>query len=150
HGVLAQRLWSTLPGVGTVVVLGLLTRDLAGERAGLIAALAGAVFVDLAAQDVLVMSEGMYALTIVLTVFAAYRFIRRPDPLHAGYLGGAIALAALTRAEGVLLLLILLVPLALRARELSMRRRLVCAGAGVLVAAVLFAPWLVYNNVDRF
>lgn len=149
-GVLAQRLWSTLPGVGTVIVLGLLTRDLAGERAGLIAAVAGAVFVDLAAQDVLVMSEGMYALTIILTVFAAYRFIRRPDLLHAGYLGGAIALAALTRAEGVLLVAILLVPLALRARELSMRRRFACAGAGILVTGALLAPWFVYNNVDRF
>jgi 4-amino-4-deoxy-L-arabinose transferase-like glycosyltransferase len=150
QGVLAQRLWSTLPGVGTVIVLGLLTRDLAGERPGLIAAAVGAVFVDLAAQDVLVMSEGMYALTIVVTVFAAYRFIRRPDLLHAGFLGGAIALAALTRAEGALLLLILLVPLALRARELSLRRRFACAGAGLLVAAVLFAPWLAYNNTGRF
>jgi 4-amino-4-deoxy-L-arabinose transferase-like glycosyltransferase len=150
QSVVAQRLWSTLPGVGTVVVLGILMRDLVGERAGLLAAAVGAVFVDLVAQDVLVMSEGLYALTIIVTVYAAYRFLRRPDLRHAGYLGGAIALAALTRAEGVLLLLILLVPLALRARDLSVRRRFACIGVGAVVAAVLIAPWFVYNNVDRF
>ena len=142
---MALRLWSTLPGVGTVVLLGLLTRDLAGERAGLIAAALGAVFVDLVAQDVILMSEGMFAFTIVLTVFLAYRFLRQPDLLRAGLLGGAIALAALTRAEGALLFVILLVPLALRARELPMARRLGCIAVGGLVVLVLFAPWFAYN-----
>lgn len=149
-GTLAQRLWSCLPGGGTVFLLGLLGRDLAGERTGLIAAALGAVSADLFVQDVLVMSEGMFAFTIVLTVLLAYRFIRRPTLLRAALLGGGITLAALTRAEGALLFVILLLPLALRARELSTGRRLACVGTGAVVALALCAPWLVYNNVNRF
>jgi hypothetical protein len=149
-GLLAQRLWSSLPGAGTVVLLGILGRDLAGERTGLLAAALGAVYVDLFVQDVLLMSEGMFGLTIVLTVLFAYRFVRRPDLVRAGLLAGAIALASLTRAEGALLFVVLLVPLALRARDLSVGRRLGCIAVGAGVALVLFAPWLTYNNVDRF
>lgn len=143
--LLAQRLWSCVPGTGTVILLGLLTRDLAGERAGLIAAGLGAVFVELFAQDVLVMSEGLFGFTIVLTVLLSYRFLRQPNLLRAGLLAGAIALASLTRAEGALLFVILLVPLALRAKELELPRRLACIGVGALVAIVVFAPWVVYN-----
>ncbi len=143
------RLWSTLPGVGTVLVLGVLGRELAGERAGLIAAALGALFVDLVAQDVILWSEGMFAFTIVLTVWLAYRYLRAPGLLRAALLGGAIALAALTRAEGVLLLVILLVPLAVRARAISPARRLACIAIGGLVALALFTPWFVYN-ANRF
>lgn len=149
-GLMAQRLWSCLPGAGTVLLLGILGRDLAGERAGLIAAALGAVSISLLVQDVLLMSEGMFAFTIVLTALLAYRFIRRPTLWSGAWLGGAIALAALTRAEGALLFVILLVPLALRARELPMARRLGCIGVGAALALVLCAPWLVYNNVNRF
>jgi predicted membrane-bound dolichyl-phosphate-mannose-protein mannosyltransferase len=138
--LLAQRLWSCVPGTGTVILLGLLTRDLAGERAGLIAAGLGAVFVELFAQDVLVMSEGLFGFTIVLTVLLSYRFLRQPNLLRAGLLAGAIALASLTRAEGALLFVILLVPLALRAKELELPRRLACICVGALVAIVVFAP----------
>jgi 4-amino-4-deoxy-L-arabinose transferase-like glycosyltransferase len=149
-GLLAQRIWSAVPGAGTVFLLGILGRDLAGERTGLLAAALGAVYVDLFVQDVLLMSEGMFALTIVLTVLLAYRFVRRPDLVRAGLLAGAIALASLTRAEGALLFVILLVPLALRARDLRLGRRLACIAVGAGVALVLFAPWLTYNNIDRF
>jgi hypothetical protein len=43
------------------------------------------------------------------------------------------------------LFVILLVPLALRAKELELPRRLACIGVGALVAVVLFAPWVAYN-----
>ena len=114
------RLWSTLPGVGTVVLLGVLGRDLASDRAGLLAAALGTVFLDLVVQDVLLWSEGMFAFTIVLTVWLAYRYVRAPSTHAPALLGGAIALAALHGAEGVLLLVILLLPLALRARAIPL------------------------------
>ncbi len=142
---LALRLWCALPGVLTVVVLGLLGRRLAGDRAGLLAAGMGAVFVDLWAQDVGLWSEGLFALTLVWTVYAAYEFIARPTRGHAALLGVAITLAALTRAEAVALYPLLLLPLALRARDLPLRRRLDLVATGLVVSAVLFAPWVAYN-----
>jgi 4-amino-4-deoxy-L-arabinose transferase-like glycosyltransferase len=147
---LYQRLWSSLVVVGIVVVLGLLGREIAGERSGLVAAVLGALSISLVAQSVNLMSEGLFALTILLTVWLSYRFIRAPGLLNAGLLGGAIALASLTRAEGALLFVILLLPLALRARALPMGRRIACVVVGGLVGLVLFSPWLIYNNTGRF
>lgn len=146
---LAFRLWSTLPGIGTVLLVGLTARDLADDAAGLLAAALAAVYVDFFAQDVGLWSEGMFIFTIALTVYASYRFIRRPDFAHAVFVGGAIALAALTRAEAALLLVFLLLPLALRARAVPFGRRLGLLAAGLGIAAVLFAPWAVYNS-QRF
>jgi 4-amino-4-deoxy-L-arabinose transferase-like glycosyltransferase len=147
---LYQRLWSSLILVGIVVLLGLLGREIAGERTGLVAAVLGAVSISLVAQNVNLMSEGLFAFTVLLTVWLSYRFIRAPGLLSAGLLGGAIALASLTRAEGALLFLILLLPLALRARALPMARRIGCVVVGGLVGLVLFSPWLIYNNTGRF
>ncbi|MGZ6974153.1 MAG: ArnT family glycosyltransferase [Acidimicrobiia bacterium] len=148
--VLLHRLWSCLPGTGTVVLLGFIGRDLAGRRAGLIAAALAAVSIELFAQDVLLWSEGLYGFTVALTVFTAYRYLRRPDRLHAGLLAGAIALASLTRAEAVFLFLILFVPLVLRNRAETWGRRFATVGIGAVVAIVMIGPWLVYNNSGRF
>lgn len=149
-GTLGLRLWSLLPGVGTVVVLGLLGRDLFDERAGLLAAALSAISISLFAQDVLLWSEGLYGFTIALTVFAAYRYLRRPDFVHAALFSGAIALATLTRAEAAVLFLILFVPLALRGSDVAWPRRFARVGIGALVGIVLLAPWVAYNNNGRF
>jgi 4-amino-4-deoxy-L-arabinose transferase-like glycosyltransferase len=146
HGSLALRLWSAIGVAATVLLAGLLGRDLAGERAGLIAAAIAAVFVDVAGLSLTGWSEGVYGCTIALSVYAAYRFIASPDVAHALFLGVAITLAALTRAEAVLLYAILLVPLVWRARRRSPARRLVLLGAALGVAALLFAPWIAYNG----
>ncbi len=146
---LALRLWCTVPGTLTVVMVGLLARDLAGEAAGLLAAAFAAVFVDLWAQDVLLWSEGVFAFLVVSTVYASYRFVKRPDFVRAMVLGGAITLLALTRAEGVVLYLILLAPLVLRARGVVLARRLGMLGAALGVGALLFTPWIAYN-AQRF
>jgi 4-amino-4-deoxy-L-arabinose transferase-like glycosyltransferase len=143
---LAARLWCTVPGTFTVVLLGLLTRDLFDETAGLLAAGLAAVFAELWVQDVLVWSEGMFAFLVVLTVLVSYRFIKRPDLAHAAVLGGAISLLSLTRAEGVLLYPILLLPLVLRVRGASLGRRAALLGSAFAVSALLFAPWTIYNS----
>jgi 4-amino-4-deoxy-L-arabinose transferase-like glycosyltransferase len=148
--VLLHRLWSCLPGVATVVLLGLIGREIASRRTGLIAAALAAISIELFVQDVMLWSEGMYGFTLALTIFFAYRYLRRPDFLHIALLSGAIALAALTRAEAVFLFVILLVPLALRNREQPMGERIKAVGVGAVVAIVLMAPWVIYNNSGRF
>jgi 4-amino-4-deoxy-L-arabinose transferase-like glycosyltransferase len=148
--VLLHRLWSCLPGVATVVLLGLIGREIAGRRTGLIAAALAAISIELFVQDVMLWSEGMYGFTLALTIFFAYRYLKRPNFLHVALLSGAIALAALTRAEAVLLFVILLVPLVLRNREQPMGDRIKAVGVGAVVAIVLMAPWVIYNNSGRF
>lgn len=148
--VLLHRLWSCLPGVAAVVVLGLIGQEIADRRTGLIAAALGAVFLELVTQDVMLWSEGFYALMVALVVHASYRYLRTPDLLRAGVLSGLVALATLTRAEAALLFLVLVVPLVLRQREQPWKRRLVTLVVAVLVALVVMAPWVAYNNSGRF
>src|SRR4029079_2245739 len=56
-----------------------------------------------------------------------------------------IALAALTRPETILLIVILALPITVRARDASRTRRLALSAACVAACAVVLAPWLVRN-----
>jgi hypothetical protein len=78
-------------------------------------------------------------------VYAAYAFIARPDRRRAMLLGGAIMLAALTRAEAIALFVILLLPLALRPREIPIRRRIDLLVTALVTGAVVLTPWVAYN-----
>src|SRR6266567_2167782 len=55
HGLMAQRLTMSVLGAAAVLVIGLLTRALAGDRAGWIAAVIAAVYPNLWVNDGLVM-----------------------------------------------------------------------------------------------
>ena len=143
------RLATCLLGAATVVVIGLVGRRVAGERAGLLAALVAAVYPHLWANDPLLLSEPLYALMIGLVLLSAYRLWDDPRPREAVLLGLVLGLATLTRAEALLLFAILAVPLVL------LRKGIDRAGRAVLVVIVLatgsfvMAPWVVHN-LTRF
>ncbi len=143
HGTLAHRLWSCMPGAVTVPVIGVVTKSLAGRRAGLIAAAYAAVSISLAVQDVVLWSEGLYVMMTVLTVWCAYRAIARPTVRNIVFLAAAIAASALTRAEAVLLIALLLVPIIVRAGAGAHRTRLAVVACTTIV--VIFVPWVTYN-----
>ena len=145
HNLVAQRLTMAVLGTVAVVAIGLLGRRLAGDRAGWIAAGIAAVYPNLWVNDGLIMSETLAALIVTLSLLAAYRLIREPKLSTALLLGGLCGLAALTRAELLLLVPLLAVPAALVARSVANAQRWKLAGAGALAAAVLIAPWVGYN-----
>jgi 4-amino-4-deoxy-L-arabinose transferase-like glycosyltransferase len=92
------------------------------------------------------LSETLLILGTAITILLAYRFIERPSTAGAVLLGVAIACLALTRAEQILLVPLLLVPAVLTARRIEFTRRLgVLALAGVATVAVLL-PWTLYNR----
>jgi hypothetical protein len=64
-------------------------------------------------------------------------------------LGGIIALATLTRAEGVLLAVTVAVPLCLLAAGMGWRRRVALLGIAAAVCIAVLTPWLAYN-LTRF
>jgi 4-amino-4-deoxy-L-arabinose transferase-like glycosyltransferase len=141
----AQRLTMSVLGTGTVIVIGLLARQLAGDRAGWIAAGIAAIYPNLWVNDGLIMSEALAGLTVALALLYAYRLIRRPNLPTALLVGALCGLAALTRAELVLLVPLLAVPAALVARSVANAVQWKLAGATVLAAAFLIAPWVGYN-----
>jgi 4-amino-4-deoxy-L-arabinose transferase-like glycosyltransferase len=143
-GETAHKLVGCLVGTGVVGLIGLLGRRIGGDRLGLAAAAIAAVYPVLVAADASLMSEPLYGLFIALAMLAGLRLAERPTAGRAAVLGVVIGLAALTRSEGLLLLLLLAAPLAVRA---PVPRR---ARAGMLIAAVaaallVIAPWTARN-----
>ena len=134
----AHKLVGCLVGTGVVVLLGLLGRRIAGDRLGLAAAALAAVYPVLIAADASLMSEALFGLFVALAMIAALRLAEQPTVGRAAVLGAVIGLSALTRSEGVLLIVLLAAPLVLRTRPVLLA---VAAAAMVLV----IAPWTARN-----
>jgi 4-amino-4-deoxy-L-arabinose transferase-like glycosyltransferase len=146
--ILGHQLFSGVLGTATVALAGVAGRQIAGRRAGLIAAGLTAVYPNIWMNDAAVMSETLALLFGVVVVICAYQAWRRPDWRWFAWTGAAVGLASLSRAEGVMLVPLLLWPLALWARGLgSWRVRLGRAAVASGVALAVMAPWVVANLV---
>lgn len=146
-GFLAHKLTMALAGTATVVVVGLVARRVAGERAGLLAAAVAALYPNLWAPEGILMPEAPFALTVAAVLLLAYRLHDRPSLAAAALLGAGVGLAALTRGEGILLLPLIAVAVPLLLRGLAPRRRLALAGVAVAGTVLVVAPWTVRNLV---
>jgi 4-amino-4-deoxy-L-arabinose transferase-like glycosyltransferase len=146
---LAERFTMVVLGSATVLLVGLLGREVAGNRVGLLAAAIAAVYPNLWVNDGLIMSETLTALTVVTAMLLAYRLTRRPRVATALGLGVVCGFATLARAELVLLAPLLAVWFVLPKQRASMRRRSAQAGAILVAAGLVMAPWLAYN-LSRF
>jgi 4-amino-4-deoxy-L-arabinose transferase-like glycosyltransferase len=146
-GPVAHMLWSSLLGVGTVVLVGLTAREVAGPRAGLIAAGLAAFYPNLWIFDGFILSETMAMFMAILSVFLAYRYLRTPTPWRAAALGLACGAAALARAELVLLLPLLVLPCVLITRAIDLRKKLQWLLAAGLAALIPIGPWVTFNMI---
>jgi 4-amino-4-deoxy-L-arabinose transferase-like glycosyltransferase len=141
---LAQRVIGCFVGFFVIVAVGSLGRRVGGERVGLIAAGLAAVYPVLIGADGAVMSESLYGLLVVLALLASYRLAERPSRWRAAAVGALIALAALTRAEALALLVLALVPAAVIGAGRS-REAWRPVAVGVVACIVVLAPWAVRN-----
>jgi 4-amino-4-deoxy-L-arabinose transferase-like glycosyltransferase len=145
----AHQLTGAAIGTATVVVVGLVGRAAAGERAGLLAAGLAALYPYVWVNDALVMSESLTMLTAALVALAAYRMWRAPSLGRAALVGLAVAAGALTRAELALLGPLVVVPATLGRRGVHLLRRAAWCGAAVAAALAAVGPWVAYN-LSRF
>jgi hypothetical protein len=151
NGVDAQQLVvGTLVGTATVVLLGLVGRRVGGDTIGLVAAALAACYPMLFQADAILMTEGLYALLVTAALLLTYEALRAPAPSLwlAAALGAVLGLAALTRTEGLVLAVALIVGVALTAR-VAAGRRLAIAGVGLAVVLASVAPWTA-RNAARF
>ncbi|MCD9624552.1 ArnT family glycosyltransferase [Rhabdothermincola salaria] len=148
-GVTSHLLASTVIGAGSVFLSGLAGRQIGGWRLGLVGAGVVAVYPGVWNWDGLLLSETMAIFTTALTIWLAYRFWRAPGLWPAAAVGAAVALAALSRAELLLLSVFVIVPLCLLAGTTPWRDRILRLGAAALACIVVLAPWVTYN-MTRF
>ena len=136
-----QRVVMAFVGALTVATVGLLARRLGGGRAGLLAAGLAAVYPTLVATDGAVMSEAPFGLFTAMALVCAFAVADGGGRRWAAALGAAIALASLSRAEGLLLLPLLVIP----AARLAPARRGALAALACLCCAALVLPWSARN-----
>jgi hypothetical protein len=148
NGYLTHRMALGLVGVGTVVLIGLLARRIGGDRLGLVAAALAAVYPMLWTAEGSLMSEGLYGFFLVASLLAAMRVRERPSWGRSAALGALIGLAALTRGEGLALIVLLAVPVAVASRP-SWRERAAVWGVTLAALVAVLAPWTIFN-LTRF
>ena len=142
---LLMRFEIMLVGLGGVALIGLLGRELAGDRVGLIAAGIAAVYPYLWVNDGLIMSEAFAVAAVTGALLLLLRLVRRPSLWLALVIGIICGIAALARAELALLAPLLGLPLLVTFRREAWSRRLgivAVLGAG---AVLVVGPWVAYN-----
>ncbi len=140
----AHRIAGCVIGSIAVVLIGMVATRVAGPRAGVIAALIAAFYPPLVTADGLVMSEPLFVLLVAVALLVAIRArLARGGVGWAALLGAVIALATLTRGEGILLVALLGWPAVWGARRGRLGRVAILTAATVLV----LTPWIVRNVV---
>ncbi len=141
HSDVAARLAGAVTGTGTVLMVALIARRLAGNRVGLIAAWIAALYPVLITADGAMMSESLFGLFVAISIWAALRVADAPSNGGAVLCGAALGLASLTRGDALVLLVLLLLFGPIAFRRGRWRAPLV-----VLVSAlVVMAPWTIRN-----
>lgn len=146
---LSQLLWACVVGTAAVFVTGLAGREVGGPRAGLIAAGIAAVYPNYWLNDGSGLAETLVLFLIAAVVLVSYKLWRRPSLSNVAILGALCGLAALTRSELSLLVVLVLIPVCLVLRSLSAGRRIAIASVGASVALLVVAPWIGFN-LSRF
>jgi len=145
RSVLAHLLWSCLLGTGTVVLVGLVARKVAGDLAGVIAAFVAALYPNMWAPDGALQAETLGMFLTVLAMLLAYRYWERPSIRRLVLLGTVCGAGALTRSELLLLVPLVVAPLALRTPARPWRERFRWLAASAFAAVFVIAPWSIYN-----
>jgi 4-amino-4-deoxy-L-arabinose transferase-like glycosyltransferase len=138
-GLLAQRAFgAAVFGSLTIVLIALIALRVGGsERVGLVAAGIAALYPLLVAADGAPMSESLYGMLIAACLLVAIALRDRPGVRLAAALGALIGLAALTRSEALLLLLLIGLPLTWRQKKQTLALLAACI--------VVLAPWTIRN-----
>ncbi|MFM7223992.1 MAG: glycosyltransferase family 39 protein [Actinomycetota bacterium] len=144
--VTAQRLALSALGGVTVALTGLLGRRAAGRTVGVVAAAIAAVSPMLFLSEAILMAEALAVPLVAVSLLLAFRAIERPGAARFAALGAALGALTLTRAEGALLAVLLVGPVAWRSAP-TLRPRLLRTAVALGVAACVVAPWTIRNAV---
>jgi hypothetical protein len=146
----AAAYWmQALVGVALIIAVFALVRLLAGPWPGVVAAACVALYPPLVVITGDMVSEPLGALTIALVMLALAWAWRTPAWWRFAVAGVLTGVAVLVRADLLILPLVLAVVVALTLRRTGVRAALLAAGAYLLAAAIVLAPWSAYASSRR-
>ena len=141
-----QQSFAAVIGAGTVVMVGLAGRRIAGSRVGIIAAVVAAIYPFFWRYERELLSETLVLFCVASVLLFAYSFLAQPSIVRAVAVAGLCGVLALTRAELALLVVALLVPLVLVASTIPLPLRIRWLAIAVAAWAIVLAPWAIYNT----
>ena len=142
--VLQQQVVAALLGVPAILLVGLLGRELRSDRLGLTAAGLTAGYAFVWVNDGLLMAETAAIAAAAAASWAGLRFARDPSRRKAVVFGLVGGLAALSRAELLLMLPLLTTVVFLRS-ALPWRERIIRTSMAAAATLLLLSPWVVRN-----
>jgi hypothetical protein len=149
HSARQKQLLFAVLGAGAAVLVGVAARQVASDRASILAASTAAFYPGFWLYERNLNSETIAFPLIAIVIILAYRYRSRPGWGRALLLGAAIGVLCTARSEQVLVIPLLLVPLVLSTTSVRWRSRIArLAACGAIIVAML-APWTIYN-LGRF
>ena len=145
RSVEGQRIALSVVGTGTVALIGILGRRIAGRATGIVAAILAALSPMMFLSDATLMSETVFAFLATLALVLALRARDVPSLARIAPLGVVLGLAVLTRAEAGVLAMLLILPIAWRAPG-TLPRRIGLAATGLILMFAVVLPWTARNQ----
>jgi 4-amino-4-deoxy-L-arabinose transferase-like glycosyltransferase len=127
---------------------GMTVRELAGPRAGILAALIFGTFPYLWVNPATLGPETIVIAVSSLLLFAAVRFWKQPNVTSAAVVGFSLGLAALTRTDLIGLVVLLGLPLALLVQNTAWLARLRYVAVIAALFVLVVSPWVIRNQVN--
>jgi len=130
----------------TCALLVLLGTRLASRRVGVVAGLVAAVYLPLVANTTQLLSDPLFTLLMVLILLGADHYRRGPSLGRAALIGLVLGAAILTRANGALVAVPIVLWMAWASRRAGWPMALARGGLAAVVGLAVLVPWLVRNE----
>jgi len=140
-----HRIASILLGTATVGLVAASAAHVGGRRAALVAGGLAAAWPNLWYWEVGIQAEALASTFVAAFTLASLRFFASPSRGRLLIVAVTVALAALTRAE-LVLLAVALIPMVAVVAGISRAIKAGWLGAAALTIAVTIAPWAAYNS----
>ena len=144
-----HKMFSLVIGTAVVAFVGLVARQVAQpqrrNRVAIVAMTLAAIYPNLWIIDGVLFPEGLMALCTTATVWAAFKWKSTPARRWALAMGLLTGLSALTRGEGLLLSVLLIVPWVILRRDLPLRKRIAHISWAAVACIIVIAPWTIRN-----
>ena len=147
ESILIQQIFSALIGSIGVFAIGWAAREIIDEKSGLIAAGVASIYAFLWLNDGLLMSETLVIPIAAIAVGLSARLYNKNSLCLLITFGAVGGLAVLTRAEFIIVIPFLALPILRNSHQTLKKRLSRYFLVGIIVASVL-APWVVRNLIQ--